>query len=95
MYLTVGESRGTEPRSHRFGGSGIVARGIGGIDLDQLLKDFVRQLPLILLRQQGCSGHHQKHLPLSVPWFRPLYPPLPVPPILYYAVPTACGLVYY
>ena len=43
LHIARGESGGAEPRSHGFRGTRIIPRGIGGIDLDELLEDFASE----------------------------------------------------
>ena len=39
--VVAGESGVAEAGGHGFGGGGDVADGVGGVDLDELLEDFV------------------------------------------------------
>src|ERR1039457_729223 len=56
--IAFGEAGGAEAGGHGFGGVGVVAGGIGGIDLDELLEDLAGELLVGRLGAEGDDGEN-------------------------------------
>src|SRR5216683_6223106 len=55
LDIALGETSVAQTLGHRFGGGRHVANGVGGVDLDELLKDVVRQLIRLILTLRSSS----------------------------------------
>jgi hypothetical protein len=53
LYVARRESGGAEAGGHGFGGSRVIARGIGGIDFDKLFEDLAGELLFGRLSAEG------------------------------------------
>ena len=56
--LALGEAGGAEAVGHGFGGAGVVAGGIGGIDFDELLEDLAGEGVVGRLGAEGENGEN-------------------------------------
>ena len=57
LDIAGGKSGGAEAGGHGFGGARVVARGIGGIDFDQLFEDLAGQF---LVGRLGAERHQRE-----------------------------------
>ena len=72
-----GESGGAEAGGHGFGGASVVAGGIGGIDLDELLEDLAGELLVGRLGAEGENsekGGEEAHTRYYASWTNADYP---------------------
>ena len=64
LYIARGSPGGAEAGGHGFGGEGVIAGGIGGVDLDELLENFAGELlvgRLRVEREDGEKGGEEAH----------------------------------